>query len=190
MAIRTRVRFEIFKRDDFMCGYCGRRSPEVVLQVDHIVAIANGGTDDPINLTTACWECNSGKSAVPLGRVLTGEDPYDKAIEILERSRQLEEYNRVVTADAERRLSDAWDLALYWERQRGRLNEAQQRGEEDVSFPASEIAWFKTTLQWCPREKIREFMDLAIAREMTRGLRYVAACARNWREERTDGVAR
>jgi hypothetical protein len=67
-AIGKRLRFEIFKRDGFMCAYCGA-SPQVsVLRVDHVVAVANGGSNAPENLVTACHDCNGGKSAVPLER--------------------------------------------------------------------------------------------------------------------------
>src|SRR5262249_12475071 len=30
------LRFEVFRRDDFRCTYCGRKPPEVVLHVDHV----------------------------------------------------------------------------------------------------------------------------------------------------------
>lgn len=56
-----RKRFRILSRDNFTCRYCGRRAPEVVLQVDHIVARTKGGSDDDTNLITACFECNQGK---------------------------------------------------------------------------------------------------------------------------------
>src|SRR3990167_2754457 len=62
--LSTRTRFEIFKRDDFTCQYCGRQAPAVILHADHIVPVADGGTDDPMNLITACEDCNHGKSAV------------------------------------------------------------------------------------------------------------------------------
>lgn len=61
MSISARKRFEILKRDGFACHYCGRRVPQVILHVDHIVARANGGTDDPGNLIAACVGCNLGK---------------------------------------------------------------------------------------------------------------------------------
>lgn len=64
--LSKRVRFEIFKRDDFTCQYCGRTPPHVVLEVDHICPRAEGGTNDPINLITSCWDCNHGKSSVPI----------------------------------------------------------------------------------------------------------------------------
>jgi 5-methylcytosine-specific restriction endonuclease McrA len=63
-----RKRFEIFKRFDFQCQYCGRKAPEVELQIDHIHPRAKGGTDAPSNLTLACRECNGGKADVLLNK--------------------------------------------------------------------------------------------------------------------------
>lgn len=63
MSLSVRVRFEVFKRDSFTCQYCGKHPPDVLLEVDHIVPRAAGGTDDITNLTTACKECNGGKSS-------------------------------------------------------------------------------------------------------------------------------
>lgn len=62
-----RLRFEIFKRDGFVCQYCGAQPPDVVLVVDHITPVAAGGTNDPMNLITACETCNQGKADKPLG---------------------------------------------------------------------------------------------------------------------------
>ena len=62
----AKVRFDVLKKFEFTCVYCGRRPPEIVLEVDHIRAVANGGGDDPENLTAACRECNGGKGASPL----------------------------------------------------------------------------------------------------------------------------
>lgn len=63
MSISVRTRFEVFKRDRFTCSYCGRTPPEVLLEADHIIPRAAGGTDDMANLTTACATCNRGKAA-------------------------------------------------------------------------------------------------------------------------------
>lgn len=60
-AVSPRVRFEVFKRDSFTCQYCGKKAPDVVLNVDHIDPVANGGTNELFNLLTSCFECNSGK---------------------------------------------------------------------------------------------------------------------------------
>lgn len=66
MAISTRDRLETLKRDGFTCTYCGRRPPEVVLHVDHIVPKAEGGPDELENYVTSCGPCNLGKGARPL----------------------------------------------------------------------------------------------------------------------------
>lgn len=67
--MKASLRFEILRRDNWTCGYCGRHAPEVRLQVDHIKSRANGGTDDPANLITSCSDCNAGKGSAPLGSV-------------------------------------------------------------------------------------------------------------------------
>ena len=59
--LSKKIRFEVFKRDSFKCQYCGRMAPDVVLQVDHIVPVSKGGTNDMLNLVTSCKECNLGK---------------------------------------------------------------------------------------------------------------------------------
>lgn len=61
-----RQRFEILKRFNFKCQYCGRNSQESVLEIDHIVPKAKGGLNKNENLTVACRECNVGKSDVLL----------------------------------------------------------------------------------------------------------------------------
>lgn len=62
-----KLRFEILKRDNFKCTYCGNGAIQGVrLHVDHIHPRAEGGTDAPDNLTTACSSCNLGKSDVLL----------------------------------------------------------------------------------------------------------------------------
>lgn len=59
--ISKKTRFEVFKRDRFTCQYCGRMSPDVILEVDHIKPVAEGGTNKMINLITSCRDCNRGK---------------------------------------------------------------------------------------------------------------------------------
>ena len=62
-AIGKKLRFEVFKRDNFTCQYCGAQSPDVVLHVDHINPVAGGGENDILNLITSCEPCNLGKGA-------------------------------------------------------------------------------------------------------------------------------
>lgn len=60
-TLSKKMRFEVFKRDNFTCQYCGKMAPNVVLEVDHINAVANGGKNDIMNLITSCFDCNRGK---------------------------------------------------------------------------------------------------------------------------------
>lgn len=61
--ITPKLRLQVFSRDSFICKYCGRRPPEVALEVDHRISIADGGSNDIENLVTACVDCNRGKGA-------------------------------------------------------------------------------------------------------------------------------
>lgn len=56
------LRFEVFKRDSFKCQYCGRSAPDVILEIDHIVPVSQGGKNELLNLITSCRDCNRGKS--------------------------------------------------------------------------------------------------------------------------------
>ncbi|MBI4006518.1 MAG: HNH endonuclease [Gammaproteobacteria bacterium] len=40
---------------------CGANGPGVKLEVDHIISVAEGGSDALNNLQTLCFECNRGK---------------------------------------------------------------------------------------------------------------------------------
>lgn len=61
--ISRRVRFEVLRRDNYTCRYCGAKAPDVPLTVDHVIPTTLGGSDDPSNLVTACRDCNAGKSS-------------------------------------------------------------------------------------------------------------------------------
>lgn len=59
--ISLRQRFRILMRDHFTCMYCGRRPPYVILNVDHYMPVASGGSGEDNNLITSCRDCNAGK---------------------------------------------------------------------------------------------------------------------------------
>lgn len=61
--VRSKLRFEILKRDEFRCRYCGRCAPNVELHIDHVIPRAKGGLTKAENLITACSECNLGKGS-------------------------------------------------------------------------------------------------------------------------------
>jgi hypothetical protein len=63
MAVSKRTRYEVLRRDNHTCRYCGGSAPDVVLTVDHVTPTALGGNDDPSNLVAACRDCNAGKAS-------------------------------------------------------------------------------------------------------------------------------
>lgn len=98
--ISAKTRFDIFKRDRFTCQYCGSHPPGVLLHLDHIVAVASGGTNDPHNLVTSCEPCNLGKGARHLGD--SKPSLKDQAEQAKERERQLLGYQKLIAAKRER----------------------------------------------------------------------------------------
>lgn len=55
----------LFARDDYRCQFCGRRQHELrfreCLTRDHLVPLSRGGTNDWVNVLTACSTCNTRK---------------------------------------------------------------------------------------------------------------------------------
>lgn len=77
MAVSKRLRYEVLRRDNHTCRYCGAAAPDVPLTVDHVVPVALGGRDEPSNLAAACRDCNSGKSSVPADAALVDDVAQD-----------------------------------------------------------------------------------------------------------------
>ena len=51
----------LFVRDRFVCGYCGRHFHEERLTRDHIVPVSKGGKDVWTNVISSCRRCNNEK---------------------------------------------------------------------------------------------------------------------------------
>lgn len=107
--ITKKARFEVFKRDGFVCQYCGARPPDATLEVDHIHPVADGGGDDQDNLVTSCFDCNRGKS----DRLLTAvpQSLSEKAAAASEREEQLRCYTEIMASIRERLEDEAWQVA-------------------------------------------------------------------------------
>ena len=97
MSLSKKTRFEVFKRDKFTCQYCGKRPPDVVLEVDHILPKIEGGKDDKANLTTACFACNRGKAGNPLDGVAPALDE----LQVLESLQEMLERRMALKAEIE-----------------------------------------------------------------------------------------
>ena len=112
MAVSKRLRYEVLRRDNHACRYCGSSAPEVKLAVDHVVPVALGGSDEPSNLVTACVDCNAGKSAsAPDGPIV--DDVRQKALvwaaamEVASEQRELElRYRR----NRNKRFAEDWEI--------------------------------------------------------------------------------
>ena len=64
---KSKLRFQIFKRDGYRCQVCGVSAQDnAVLHVDHKIPRSKGGTDNPKNLWTLCQDCNLGKGVQSL----------------------------------------------------------------------------------------------------------------------------
>ncbi|MDQ2904810.1 MAG: RNA-guided endonuclease IscB [Ktedonobacteraceae bacterium] len=66
------IKHYLLEKWDRACSYCGRK--DVPLQVEHIQAKANGGTDRVSNLCLACEKCNQAKGKQGI-RVFLADQP-------------------------------------------------------------------------------------------------------------------
>lgn len=89
-ALSKKLRFEVFKRDKFTCQYCGKSAPDVILEVDHINPVAEGGDNDIMNLITSCRDCNRGKGKTKISDDATVKKQQAQLQELAERKEQLE----------------------------------------------------------------------------------------------------
>ena len=67
--ISQSLRFDVLEKDNFACQYCGAKATDdnVLLEIDHIVPVSQGGGNNIENLTTSCKKCNMGKGVKKLG---------------------------------------------------------------------------------------------------------------------------
>jgi len=59
--VSNRMRFSIYKRDNYRCQICGRSTN--YLEIDHIIPISKGGKSTYDNLQTLCRRCNKEKGS-------------------------------------------------------------------------------------------------------------------------------
>jgi hypothetical protein len=159
-----RQRFEIFKRDGFRCVYCGATPVRTPLHVDHVVAVANGGTNDPANLVTACADCNGGKSSIPLEAKRLAKRP--AAEELRDHAEQIREFLAAQReVDAARREAVGM-VAEFWTSTIGLMS---QKMYDRLG---------KVVQEW-PHESIVKAIQITAARMGTPGEEYDWRCAEN-----------
>jgi hypothetical protein len=171
--ISKRLRFEVFKRDGFVCQYCGSHPPDVVLEPDHIVPVCEGGPSIIENLVTACFDCNRGKAGVPLTSVPRTLDQI--ALETQERELQIAGYREVMQARADRIEDDMWRVAE--ELKPGCMKSGMRRD------------WLRSIMMFNERLPLHEVLDaadLAFSRKPTSsdGVRFRYFCGICWNKIR------
>ncbi|MBL4679162.1 MAG: HNH endonuclease [Pseudomonadales bacterium] len=59
----------LFRRDQNVCLYCGKRFVDEQLSRDHVQAISRGGRDTWTNVVTSCKRCNAHKGSSLLSEI-------------------------------------------------------------------------------------------------------------------------
>lgn len=89
-SMSKKLRFEVFKRDKFQCQYCGRIAPDVILEVDHVLPVVEGGDNSIMNLRTSCFDCNRGKGKRKLANDQKLKAEYKEIANLSDRREQIE----------------------------------------------------------------------------------------------------
>lgn len=169
MVPSKRTRYEVFRRDDHTCRYCGSEVGDVKLVVDHVLPVSLGGTNEPDNLVTACQDCNQGKASTSPTEELVADVSDDalrwseaiKAAATQMRKEQ-ERYNEEVAA-----ILEDWDEIWGWPK----------------LAPSTVEMWLHRGLN---RDDIQRFMRITADRLGTRkipdraAIQYLAGCC--WRQ--------
>lgn len=181
MAVSKRTRFEVLRRDEYTCQYCGETAPDVKITVDHVMPVALGGSDFPSNLVAACGDCNAGKTSI------TPESP------LVEKVSGAAADFAVRSTDAATKLrafyEESSDFVFEFEEQWGRW---QRTGsQERIPLP---VDWRDSIRQWwrigVPEEVIHEAIEIAMRKRDLRHeygeFRYMAGIV--WKKLEQAGI--
>lgn len=151
MAVTKRTRFEVLRRDNHTCRYCGAKAPDVPLAVDHVIPQALGGSDDPSNLVTACTDCNSGKaSSAPDGALVA-----DVTADALRWAAAMKRATTVMARRRAARDEYAYQALTEWERWTyGDLGPAPTDADWHLTF----ARFYEARL---PFDELREAIEIA-----------------------------
>ncbi len=97
-VIRKDLKLAIHLRDEFRCVYCCRDMHDAApfdLTLDHVIPQADGGTNAPSNLITACRHDNCSRKDMPIAKFCGTETRAD--IKRLTR-RSIAKYRRLAKA--------------------------------------------------------------------------------------------
>jgi HNH endonuclease len=176
--ISKRLRYEVLRRDNHACRYCGASAPDAKLTVDHVVPVALGGSNEPANLVTACVDCNAGKSSSSPDQPIVD----DVAADALRWAKAIEQASEALLMDHVRRKEvrdqflSTW---LNWSYTDWKTNE-----KVHIELPSNWANSVDTILAaGLPIEVLIECVDLAMAAKHVRRdnlFRYMCGIA--WRK--------
>lgn len=66
MRITKRMREYLYRKMQGRCAYCGQKIDISEMQIDHILPVSRGGSDNIDNLICSCQSCNHYKRAANL----------------------------------------------------------------------------------------------------------------------------
>jgi hypothetical protein len=156
MAVTKRLRYEVLRRDNHACRYCGATAPDVKLTVDHVTPQALGGSDDPSNLVTACDACNSGKTSVPADAPIVADVQQDA----LRWAAAMEEAAAQAHAKYEVRLDYRGVFREAWEEWNSGPEHAQKPVPLDLNWETSLDNFYEAGLpEWELKEAVRAAMS-------------------------------
>lgn len=114
--MNQRLRFEILRRDNYRCKYCGATADEAKLTVDHVIPAALGGADEPSNLVTACQPCNAGKtSSTPDAATVADVEQRTHAFaEAMRQAAAIQQRDQQAQDAYRKQFEDYWEY-LFWD---------------------------------------------------------------------------
>lgn len=161
-ALSVRTRFEVFKRDKFCCQYCGRTPPTAVLEVDHIIPVAEDGGNEAGNLLTSCWDCNHGKADVPL--TVVPQSLADQIEERKERAAQVAAFNAFLMQERDSLEDIVRELGWHWH------NHFHSEAEQNHwVFGSVRVQSIKTFLKRLAPVQIMDAIDITMAKFVSYG---------------------
>jgi hypothetical protein len=174
MPVTKRTRFEVLRRDENTCQYCGQKAPDVPLQIDHVIPVALGGSDSPSNLVTACRDCNSGKSSVP------ADAPLVETVSVRSAEWALASKNRMTHIESDIRAMETFEDEFLekWE------GFTYRQGVKDVHVPMP-TDWRATLKGWwrigVPKALIESAVDTVMSKSLEHHERFRYFCGVIWR---------
>lgn len=159
MPVTKRTRYEVLKRDNHTCRYCGASAPDAKLTVDHVTPVALGGTDDPSNLVAACRDCNYGKASTSPDAALVA-DVSQRAVEW---AAAIATYNAAQMADRKKRDAYVRRFTKSWER----WHYGPPQDRKSIPMPAD---WKVTVWQFyglgLPIGELEDAVEIAASNQM------------------------